>query len=119
MPTCTPEPAPPIADRSVLPVCHHLRHQKVPITLQHCHIQQNSKFEVVLKGNTKIEQSSAHFEILDLNVVGSPLTPLSDLNQKEEYDKISIQAKVIKCHDPQKCEYRENKTRCCSSQCYW
>ena len=35
--------------------------EKVPITLHHCRIQQNkfsNKFEVVLKPNTKIEQSS-------------------------------------------------------------
>ena len=30
------------------------------------------------------------------------MTPLSDLNQKDEFDKITVRAKVIKCNDPQK-----------------
>ena len=69
--------------------------EKVPITLRHCHIQQNkfNKFEVVLKQNTKIEQSPVEFEIADLKTVGSPLTPMSDLNQKDEFDKITVRAK--------------------------
>ena len=74
--------------------------EKVPITLRHCHIEQykfNNKYEVV--PNTKINQFSVEFEIADLKIVGSPLTPLSDLNQKEEFDKITVRAKVIKCND--------------------
>ena len=77
--------------------------EKVPITLRHCHIEQNkfnNKYEVV--PNTKINQFSVEFEIADLKIVGSPLTPLSDLNQKEEFDKITVGAKVIKCNDPQR-----------------
>ena len=76
----------------------------MPITLINCQIQQNKfngKLEVVLKGHTKIEESSMAFEVPDFKTIGSPLIALCELDTKLEYEKVSIQAKVVKLHEPQ------------------
>ena len=84
---------------------HTYCNQKTPISLKNCQIQRNKyhgKLEVVLKGNTKIEQSSIEFEIPDMRTIGSPLIPLCNLDEYEEYDKVTIRAKVIKVKEPQR-----------------
>ena len=79
-------------------------HEKVPISLQNCQIQRNkysAKLEVVLKSSTKIQRSPVEFEIADMKNVGSPLVPLCDLNKTNEYDRVTIRAKIIKAREPQ------------------
>ena len=78
--------------------------RKVAITLINCQIQQNKfhgKLEVVLKGHTKIQESSMAFEITDFKTIGRPLIALCELDTKQEYDKVTIQAKVVKLREPQ------------------
>ena len=52
----------------------------------------------MLKSTTTIERSPVHFEVTDFKTVGSPLIPLS---QMEEYDRVTVRAKVIKVNEPQ------------------
>ena len=76
----------------------------MPISLQNCQIQRNkysAKLEVVLRSSTKIQRSPIEFEIADMKNVGSPLVPLCDLNKTNEYDRVTIRAKIIKAREPQ------------------
>ena len=41
------------------------------------------------------------FEVTDFNTIGSPLIALCELDTKQEYEKVSIRAKVVKLHEPQ------------------
>ena len=79
-------------------------HEKVPISLQNCQIQRNkysAKLEVVLRSHTKIQRSPVVFEIADMKNIGSPLIPLCDLDKTNEYDRVTIRAKIVKAHEPQ------------------
>ena len=83
---------------------HSFSDENVPITLKNCQIQLNrfkNKLEIVLKSTTTIERSPVHFEVTDFKTVGSPLIPLSDLEKMEEYDRVTVRAKVIKVNEPQ------------------
>ena len=55
----------------------------------------------MLKHYTKIQRSPVQFDIPDITTVGSPLIPLSDLGKHEEYDRVTVKAKVIKTNEPQ------------------
>ena len=41
------------------------------------------------------------FEVTDFKTIGSALIALCELDTKQEYDKVTIQAKVVKLHEPQ------------------
>ena len=77
--------------------------QKTPVVLSNCEIKMNkfnSKLEVVLRSYTKIEKSDVKFNIEDSKTIGSELIELNTLCEKEEYDKITVRAQVIKLADP-------------------
>ena len=83
---------------------HAFCEERVPITLRNFQVHLNrskSKLEVVLEPYTKTERSPMEFDITNLRTVRSPLIPLSDLDKKQEYDRVTVRVKVIKTHDPQ------------------
>ena len=77
--------------------------EKIPVILTNCEIKRNkfnNRLEVVLRSYSKIEKSDVNFEIEDSKTIGSELIELKDLGNKEEYDKITVRAQVIKLADP-------------------
>ena len=66
----------------------------------------------MLKSTTTIERSPVHFEVTDFKTVGSPLIPLSDLEKMEEYDRVTVRAKVIKVNEPQPVGTGKSETGC-------
>ena len=77
----------------------------VPVTLKNCHIQKSKykdEFEVVLKAQTKIEESHVKFDVQDIKTVGSTLISLNQLDEMLEHQRVTIRITVIKVHNPVK-----------------
>lgn len=73
------------------------------VTLKNCQIQYNKynqQFEVVIKGYTKIEPSTAEFKIEDIETVQSESISLDELQQKSEHDRVNVQVQVVKVNQP-------------------
>ena len=92
-------------DKTQRDTLDHFRQKGVPVTLKNCLVQLSkfsNKYEVVLKGYTEIEQSAVHFQVENLDTLGSKCIPLSELPSKKEYDRVTVKVKVIDVHDPEK-----------------
>ena len=76
--------------------------KKVPVSLTNCQIntKMNNKLEVALRSYTKIEESNVQFKMQDSKTLGSEIIELKNLSQKEEYDKVTIRAQVVKLAEP-------------------
>ena len=78
---------------------------EIPVTLRDCVIQRNKMkgdLEIVLKTHTKIEKTTASFEISDPKTAGSFVLTLDKLSSLAEYTRVTIKATIIRVHEPQK-----------------
>ena len=75
------------------------------VTLKNCQVFLNrqQKFQVVIQKNTSIEKSlcDTTYYIEEPKTLGSPMTYLSDIGDYCEYDRVTVQIKVIKLNDSQ------------------
>lgn len=76
---------------------------QTPLTLRNCQISLNKagKFQITIKSYTSIERSSVTYKISDPKTLGSPMITLNDLDDKAEYDRVTVRAKVIKINEKQ------------------
>ena len=74
----------------------------IPVTLKDCLIQK-SKFkdelEVVLKAQTKIEESQTQFDIPNPKTAGSTLISLSQLDEMDDHQRVTVRVTVVKVND--------------------
>ena len=71
---------------------------KQPVLLKNCNTQLNSysnTLEVVVKGYTKISESSRNFNIDDPTKIGTTPITLDQLSDINEFSKVNVNAKVI------------------------
>lgn len=77
---------------------------QIPVTLRNCHIKQNrykTNFEVILKDQTKIEQSSQQFNVEDLKTAGSSIINLSELPNLRDNERVTVRVAVLRVNEPQ------------------
>lgn len=77
----------------------------LPVTLANVQIQKNKitqKLEILLKKHTQVNQSSAQFEITDVATLGSEAITLAELEQKAEYNRVTVRAKVFSVQPSEK-----------------
>lgn len=85
-------------DQSQRQKLQHYLDDHTPLTLQNCQISLNKvtgKYQIIIKLYTSVEKSSVNYHITDPKTLGSPMITLSDLDNKAEYDRVTLQAKVI------------------------
>ena len=84
---------------------HSFCEQRKPIIIKNCQVQLNkfkNQLEVVLKSSTQVELSTVQFDVDDLKTVGSAEIPLNELQDHDEYDRVTIRAQVMRANEPQK-----------------
>ena len=83
---------------------HSFCDKELPVTLTNCQIQYNkfkNKLEIVVKSYTKLEQSNAQFSIADPKTVGSTFIELRQLDDLQDYDRVTVRVTVMKITEPQ------------------
>jgi hypothetical protein len=81
-----------------------LNDNKLPVLLTNCDIkfnQYSQSLEVVIKGHTKVKESTMKFDIHDPNTIGTTTITLDHLSDMKEYDKINVEVKIIDINSPQ------------------
>lgn len=79
--------------------------KQIPVTLSNCQIKFNNvynKLEVTIHSYTNVQPSTATFTVHDPKTFGSDLIELATLTDKNEYDKVTVRAQVLKIADPAK-----------------
>lgn len=71
-----------------------------PVTLQDCQIQYNKFKRLLWKVYTKVELSNAQVDVADINTVGAEQIALARFTAKSEYNRVTVQAQVVKFEDP-------------------
>ena len=90
-------------DKSKLDQLRPFCEYELPVTLRDCNIKRsvyNDTLEIVLRNHTKIEHSTMGFKIADLKTAGSLLIPLKEVNSLPQHKRVTVQATVIKVHEP-------------------
>ena len=76
--------------------------KKQPVKIDDCEVRQARRgqmMEIVLKGSTKIVMSPKKFDFANI-LVDEDITPLSNIESKGVYDRVSVHVKVSKVKDP-------------------
>ena len=76
--------------------------KKQPVKIDDCEVRQARRgqmMEIVLKGCTKIVMSPKKFDFANI-LVDEDITPLSNIESKGVYDRVSVHVKVSKVKDP-------------------
>ena len=82
---------------------HSFCEEKKPITIKNCQVQWNkfkNHLEVVLKSASQVELSQTEFDIPNLKTVGSSEITLDELEDYEEYSRVTFKAQVKKVGEP-------------------
>lgn len=77
----------------------------IPVTLTDCLIQKNkykSCLEIILRSHTKIEPSTSEFNVTDLETAGSSTILLNQMHEFSDYQRVTMNVKVMKVHEPSK-----------------
>ena len=76
--------------------------KKQPVKIDDCEVRQARRgqmMEIVLKGCTKIVMSPKKIDFANI-LVDEDITPLSNIESKGVYDRVSVRVKVSKVKDP-------------------
>ena len=70
--------------------------------LRNCELKigRSKHLEIIVKNYTHVELSPTKFEVEDLQTLGTTKITLDQLDTLDEYDKVSVEAKVIQVSDP-------------------
>ena len=76
----------------------------IPVLLTNCQIQHNklkNKLEVVLKSYSKVERSEVQFSVDNVKTIGSTSIKLDQLQDFNEYDRVTVRASVLNASEQQ------------------
>ena len=83
---------------------HAFCEEKKPIAIKNCQVKWSkfkNQLEIILKSSSEVEPSENEFHVPDLKTVGSALITLNQLNEYDEYDRITVKALVKEVEEPQ------------------